>query len=172
MTRLAMSLGLVLLGACQGKGGAGKADAAASVSQAVPELSGKTTDGKPIALADYRGKVVLLNVWASWCKPCRQELPELRTLHHAYGDDFVVLGVSVDKPAALRTVQGLMREFEIDYPVLFDADGVSVGIFNITGYPTSFVLGRDGAVRWRRNGIIMPHDSAADAEIKAALAAS
>ncbi len=167
---LAVSLLVAFAPACQGKGG-GAGDAADGPANLAPRFTGKTTEGDYVQLEDYRGKVVLLNIWATWCAPCRKELPELRKMHHDYGPDFMVLGVSIDKPSAFAKVQGLMRQFQIDYPVVFDPDGDSIGKFNVTGYPTSLLLGKDGAIRWRRNGIVRPHDPEAEAEIKAALAA-
>lgn len=165
---------LMLLGGCQGKAAAPKADGeqnSQAVSNPAPSFEGQTTRGDDIALADYRGKVVLLNVWATWCGPCRKELPELQKLHHAHGDDFAVVGISIDKAHALRKVQGMMAQYSIDYPVIFDPDGLSIGAFTVKGYPTTILIGRDGGMRWRRDGIIQPNDSALDAEIKAALAA-
>lgn len=174
LRRACLAIALLLPGtACEGKGkgGSGAGDAAQSVANPAPRYTGKTTKGEYVALEDYRGKVVLLNVWATWCAPCRKELPELKTMHKAYGDDFMVLGVSVDKSRDFAKVQNLMRQFNIDYPVVLDSDGSAVGKFNVAGYPTSILIGRDGSQRWRRAGIIQPHDSEADAEIKAALAA-
>ena len=174
LRRACLAIALLLpLGACEGKGTGGSAagDATQNVANLAPRYTGKTTKGDYVALEDYRGKVVLINVWATWCGPCRKELPELKTMHTAYGPDFMVLGISVDKSQDFAKVQGLMRQFNIDYPVILDSDGSAVGKFNIAGYPTSILIGRDGGQRWRRAGIIRPHDSEADAEIKAALAA-
>ncbi|MBL8947695.1 MAG: TlpA family protein disulfide reductase, partial [Myxococcales bacterium] len=71
-----------------------------------PALVGKTLDGEPFDLASMRGQVVLLNVWATWCQPCREELPELERLHELYASrGFSVVGVSVDRRAALRAVR-------------------------------------------------------------------
>ncbi len=151
---------------CQGKAPAGTLSEDQQVAVA---FSGKTTQGEDVALEDYRGKVVLVNVWATWCAPCRKELPELQKMHHAFGPDFTVLGVSVDKPRAHRNVLGLMGQFGIDYPVVLDPDGASVVAFGVGGYPTTVLVDRNGVVRWRREGIIRPGDTEAEAAIKAAL---
>ncbi len=155
--------------ACQGKaGGDGKAEGGAAQAQ----FTGKSIKGEYLSLEDYRGKVVLLNIWATWCGPCRQELPELRRLHHAYADQgFMVLGISVDKERDFNKVQALVREFKLDYPIIFDPSSSAVGTFNVRGYPTSILLDRTGATKWRRDGLIRPSDDEATAHIEAALAA-
>jgi len=126
---------------------------------AAPELAGKTVTGETISLADFRGRVVLLNAWATWCEPCKKELPELARLHQTREKDgLTVLGVSVDKVRFLPAVRRLMKDNGVTYPVLLDPDGHIVGAFQIRGYPTSFIIGRDGTLRWRRDGLIEPDD--------------
>jgi len=169
MTRpLALSV-VLLAAACQGKGGASTGQGEA-VNAGV-EFTAKTTDGKDFDLTAYRGKVVLVNVWATWCPPCRDELPELQGLHEAHGDEFVVIGISTDKARNHKNVRGLMSQFGITYPVVLDPDGQAESTFGVKGYPTSVLLDRNGVERWRREGAIRPSDSEADAAIKAALTA-
>lgn len=158
---------------CRGKpeGQPGESGSPAAIGTEVPRFTGKTIDGEYVQLADYRGQVVLVNVWATWCKPCRQELPELAALHRGHASEgFTVVGVSVDKPQALNQVRALARQFRLEYPIVFDPGGEAVSTFDITGYPTSFLLGRDGRIRWRRNGLIRPNDSDLEAALKTALA--
>lgn len=168
--RLCLGLVLACASACQGKGASGDNPKAESHQVGV-EFSGKTNEGKDFSLADYRDKVVLVNVWASWCGPCVKELPELQKLHHAHGSDFAVVGISVDKPRGHAKMRSMIREHGIDYPMVLDPDGQSQGTFGVNGYPTSVLLDRNGVVRWRREGLISPSDSEADTAIKAALAA-
>ncbi len=173
MRRISLALALVCASACQGKSEAkesGEEQQPPSVLDAV-EFAGKTTKGKDVSLADYRGKVVLVNVWASWCAPCKKELPELQEMHHAHGDDFAVLGISIDKARNHQAVKGLMGQFGVDYPVILDTDGQSVQTFGVEGYPTSVLIDRNGVERWRRTGIIQPGDNEAETAIKAALEA-
>ncbi|MCR9161839.1 MAG: TlpA family protein disulfide reductase [Nannocystaceae bacterium] len=163
-------IALLLVGAaCEGKGTT-SSEASVALEPSV-RFEGKTTDGKDVSLADYEGKVVLVNVWASWCGPCKKELPELQKMHHAYGDDFAVLGVSIDKARNHQAVRGLMRQFGIDYPVVLDTDGLSVQAFGVQGYPTSVLIDRNGVIRWRREGIIEPGDTEAQTAIRAAIEA-
>lgn len=156
--------------ACNGKSGSeAKGDGTGSPAQ----FTGKSIKGEYLSLEDYRGKVVMLNVWATWCGPCRQELPELRRLHHTYDErGFMVLGVSVDKERDFKKVQALVREFKLDYPIIFDPSSTAVGTFNVRGYPTTILLDRAGRPVWRRDGLIRPSDEEATAHIEAALASS
>lgn len=171
---------LTLLLACQGKGaGAGRHDdddersAAQDPSPyaAAPGLTGKTIDGQPYDLAAARGEVVLLNVWATWCAPCREELPALRRLHERYaGQGFGVVGVSVDRRNALMGVRRMVEEFGLPYPIVFDPESEAITPWNVRGYPTSFLVDRSGRVRWRRDGTVTADDPELLAAIDAALA--
>lgn len=161
---------LLVCAACEGKG-QGKASGEAAAVEPAVRFEGKTTDGRDLSLSDYEDKVVLVNIWASWCAPCKKELPELQKMHHAYGDDFAVLGISIDKARSHDTVRALMGQFGVDYPVVLDSDGLSVQTFGVQGYPTSVLIDRNGVVRWRREGIIEPGDTEAETAIKAAIEA-
>ncbi len=141
------------------------------VGTTAPPLVGKTLDGEPFDLADLRGTVVLVNVWATWCAPCRHELPELVRLHHMYGErGFAVVGVSVDARRASGALRAMVRELEIDYPIVVDPDQKAVEPLGIRGYPTSILVDREGTVRWRRDGIIEVDDADLGPAIAAALA--
>ncbi|MBV1861612.1 MAG: TlpA family protein disulfide reductase [Nannocystaceae bacterium] len=170
MRHLCLALAIACTSSCQGKGASGGEPHNDTHAVGV-EFGGKTSEGKDLSLADYRGKVVLVNIWATWCKPCVMELPELQKLHHAHGDDFVVVGVNVDKPRLHPKMHSMIAQHGIDYPVVLDPDGQAVGTFGVNGYPTSVLIDRNGVVRWRREGIIAPGDAEADTAIKAALAA-
>lgn len=121
--------------------------AEAATSRA-PDFTLKTTDGGAISLSSLRGKVVLLNFWATWCPPCRAEMPDLEALQRHYGADheFVVLGVNnmegADEVAAFAQRQG------ITFPLLLDADGrVGAKLFGVRYLPTSLIIDRDGYIR-------------------------
>ena len=164
---IALSLA-VLAGGCQGKG---SGENEGEVGSEAPRFTGKTIEGEYVALDDYRGKVVLLNVWATWCGPCRQELPELVAMQKRFGgDEFTVLGVSVDTERDFAKVQGMARQYGLTYPIVFDPGGSAITTFDVVGYPTSILIGKAGEVRWRRNGLIRPRDEDVETEIKAALA--
>ena len=157
---------------CQGKGDDGSPSASASsIGQPAPTLAGKTTEGEYLALSDLRGRVVLVNVWATWCKPCTRELPELARLHRIRGPEgFSVLGVSVDKRQMLSKVRSFEQSYRLGYPTLFDPESRAIADWNVHGYPTTVLIGRDGTVRWRRDGMIHTDDPELAKQLDAALA--
>ena len=116
----------------------------------VPDFVLASLVGKPWSLSKLRGNVVLLNFWASWCEPCRQELPHLQQLHERHSDDgLVVLGVTDEDP---ETAQRYLREHDIDYPSLHDGDGSAMQSYQINAIPTSLIIGRDGELLERVEG--------------------
>lgn len=168
-------LGVVLwLASCTGKGdGAPAAGATQGNGMAAPSLVGKTVDGEAFDLGERRGEVTLVNVWATWCAPCREELPELERLHQRYGArGFSVVGVSIDRRNALRAVVQMAADFSLSYPVVFDPEARAIADWKVVGYPTSFLVDRRGTLVWRRDGIVRPDDRELGTHIEAALAAT
>jgi len=109
-----------------------------------PDFTLKNLDNQEISLSDYKGKVVFLNFWATWCAPCRQEIPYFIDLIEKYGKDgFVVLGVALD-PREFEKVPGFVDQMGINYPVLLDETGISQLYGGIRSIPTTFVIDRDG----------------------------
>lgn len=113
-------------------------------------------DGRSITSESLRGRVVLINVWATWCPPCRAEMPALRQLADAYAaDSVVVLGFSVDRgPTA--AVDAFLRERNITYPVAIVSDEVIAALGGVQGYPTSFLLDKQGVIRHTVIGPVGP----------------
>lgn len=112
-----------------------------------PELSGTTVDGEAIQLEDYRGKVVLLDFWATWCPPCMEELPNMKATYDKFHEQgFEIIGISADRNRA--ALEGVLDESEIAWPNLYDReqDGSLVEQFNIQAFPTLLLLDRDGVV--------------------------
>ncbi len=103
------------------------------------DVFGKTT----LDPRDYRGKVVLINFWATWCPPCRQEIPDLIKLYKKYQKDFVVLGLSVDKNGT-QGVRDFVKKMKMPYPVALATQDVVFDYGGITGIPTTFILNRQG----------------------------
>jgi cytochrome c biogenesis protein CcmG, thiol:disulfide interchange protein DsbE len=127
------------------------ADDAAAPSPA-PDFELTASDGRVVRLKDLRGKVVLLNFWATWCPPCKAEMPDLNALHRKYGAerDFVVLGVNDMESAA--DVAAFAQQEGITFPLLPDPDGrVIKDLFDVRYLPTSMIIDRDGNIRdtWR-----------------------
>lgn len=164
-----LALALTLL-ACEGKPPAN--NTAAAVADPAPPYKGRTLDGQPFDLAALHGTVVLLNVWATWCEPCKAEMPELQALHTRHAaDGFTVIGVSADAARLAAEVRRLVGEFHLTYPNVHDPRNVVTQTFKIRGYPTSILIGRDGGVLWRRDGLIEPGDGELAAALATALAA-
>jgi thiol-disulfide isomerase/thioredoxin len=124
-----------------------------SMEKPAPDIKLQDLNGKNVALADYKGKVVLLNFWATWCDPCRIEIPWLIDLQAKYGEKgFTVVGVAMDDEGKSVVspfiekerfdVNG--RQLPIDYPILLGNDDAGEKFGGILGYPTSFLISRDG----------------------------
>jgi len=104
-------------------------------------------DGSESNLSDYRGKVVLLNFWATWCTPCLREMPGMENLsQHFRDDEFVVLGISNDQPSHKKRVATFIKRLSLTFPVLLDSDGKVSEYFSVAGIPVSFLIARDGSI--------------------------
>jgi len=103
--------------------------------------------GRPATLADYRGKVVLLNVWATWCQPCRVEMPSMERLYRRLGQsgDFKVVAVSIDEEGD-SVVTAFARELGLGFDILHDRTGAIKRAYQATGVPESWVINRDGVI--------------------------
>jgi len=111
-----------------------------------PDFTLRDLDNKSVKLSDYRGKVVFVNFWATWCPPCRREIPAFIELVDQYGKDgFVVLGIAVDSREFAK-VPGFVKQMGMNYPVLLDETGVSNLYGGISSIPTTFVVNREGRV--------------------------
>jgi thiol-disulfide isomerase/thioredoxin len=141
--------------------GASKTTADAAGKPA-PEIKLKDLNDKDIALADYKGKVVLVNFWATWCDPCRVEIPWLIDMQAKYGaKGFTVVGVAMDDEGKSVVAPFVAKErFDVDgqklpmsYPILIGNDDASNKFGGILGYPTSFLISRDGKQITRFQGL-------------------
>jgi cytochrome c biogenesis protein CcmG/thiol:disulfide interchange protein DsbE len=102
--------------------------------------------GRPATLADYRGKVVLLNIWATWCEPCRVEMPSLERLHKKLaGTDFQLVSVSIDIQDS-TVVRKFAQELGLTFEILQDRSRAIEQVYQTTGVPESFVIDRDGVI--------------------------
>lgn len=138
-----------------------------------PPFSGKTLDGETFDLQEHKGDVVLVNIWATWCEPCRAELPELARLHREYESrGFLVLGISADVKRLKTQVRNMVEDFELPYPIVHDWKNESVVSFKVNGYPTSFLVDRRGRIVWRRDGMVAKEDRELMGMMEAALAES
>lgn len=117
-------------------------------------------DGSPVSLADYRGHVLLVNLWATWCHPCREETPYLQSIYERYRDRGLrILGVSVDRTADHDLVTEFVHEFGVEYDIALDPGAVSRDLFHARGLPTSVVFNRDGTVAFSWVGPVPEGDT-------------
>lgn len=119
-----------------------------------PDFALQSLDGRKVKLSDFRGKPVLLNFWATWCPPCKVEMPWFEDLQRQYGKDgLVVLGVAMDdsEPA---TIAKFASELGVNYPVLLGTDQVSDDYGDVQYLPTTFYIGRDGTIVDKMTGLL------------------
>ncbi len=109
--------------------------------------------GEPVhakTLADYKGQVVLLNVWATWCGPCRSEMPSMQRLNESLGPQGLkIVAVSIDNAGMEQPIRDFAKEFGLSFELLYDQSGDIQTIYQTTGIPETFVIGRDGVIRKR-----------------------
>ena len=119
-----------------------------------PELKTTSLDGKPLTLASLHGKVVFLNFWATWCGPCRAEIPDLIALQDRYKDHLQIIGLNVDDEEA--DIKQYADEMHINYPVAMTSNDVRIQYGGIPALPTSFVLDTEGRVVQKHVGLWNP----------------
>jgi cytochrome c biogenesis protein CcmG/thiol:disulfide interchange protein DsbE len=121
-----------------------------TVGSEAPDFKATTVDGVPVTktIADYKGDVVLLNIWATWCLPCRTEMPSIQALHDRFATKGLkVVAVSVDNPGTTEQIQKFRDEYGLTFEILHDASGAIKRDYQTTGVPETFVIGRDGIIR-------------------------
>jgi len=113
----------------------------------------KDMNGADVRLSSFKGKIILLNFWATWCHPCKEEIPDLITLQDQYKDDLVVLGFSIDdKPEELKEYAA---KYQMNYPVLVGAghENIQEAYGPMWGVPVTIIIGRDGRIAKKQSGI-------------------
>jgi peroxiredoxin len=126
-----------------------------------PEINARDLEGNPVSIVDYRGRVVLLNIWATWCTPCKEEMPSMQALYERLqGEDFEILAVSIDRAPAdydpSNPLGGKLRSFAdslgLTFTILHDPQGEITTAYQTTGVPESFILDREGVIAQRITG--------------------
>jgi peroxiredoxin len=116
-----------------------------------PDFTLPTTDGKQVSLREFRGKVVFLNFWATWCIPCREEMPALERLHQTYqSQDFAV--ISIDHKESAEQVKAFFQKHGLSFLALLDQDGSVSRDYLVSGMPTTYLIGRNGMLLARGVG--------------------
>jgi peroxiredoxin len=118
---------------------------------AAPDFTLKSVEGENLKLSEYRGEVVLINFWASWCGPCRQEMPVLSALHDKYKSlGFTVLGVNVEEDST--RARKLLQEMSVSFPVLLDSESVVSKQYDVVAMPSTVLVDRNGNMRYLHKG--------------------
>ena len=139
------------------------------VGAPMPAYTAKLLDGSTFDVGTEKGNVVLLNLWATWCGPCRYEIPELEKLHKDLAaQKFKVVGVSVDEGDP-KEVQSFVTDQKVTYPIALDPEGRLAAMAQTTVLPTSLLVDRQGRVVWVRMGIVDTEDQELKQAIDAAL---
>ena len=111
----------------------------------------KSNSGKNLRLSEMRGEVVLINFWASWCGPCRQEMPELEAIYQKYQSlGFTIFGINVDKDRAMA--DKVLNSTTLSFPILFDSDNAVTELYKVDAMPTTVIVDRSGKVRFIHRG--------------------
>jgi peroxiredoxin len=121
-----------------------------TVGSKAPDFKATTIDGVPQTktLENYKGQIVLLNVWATWCLPCRTEMPSIEALHDRYAArGLKVVAVSIDNPGTEDAIRKFRDQYGLTFEILHDASGRIKQDYQTTGVPETFVIGRDGVIR-------------------------
>jgi cytochrome c biogenesis protein CcmG, thiol:disulfide interchange protein DsbE len=123
------------------------------------EYVAATLDGDTVSLGSLRGEVVLLNLWATWCVPCRTETPYLQSLFEERRDEgFRIVGISLDTGNAADQVAAFVEEYGVTYTILHDPQMRGMDLYQILGLPATFLIDREGVLRWMRYGPIAEND--------------
>src|SRR5262245_45982460 len=120
---------------------------------ALPPLSMKDLDGRAMSSADWRGKVTIVNFWATWCPPCRAEIPDLIALQKKYPDELRIVGIVQDEDSP-ETVKQFVSEWRMNYPSVMVTPELEQAFTGVFALPTSFVLDREGRVVQKHMGQI------------------
>ncbi len=141
----------LLLGLCTALLLASSAQAANEISGKAPDFTLKTSKGDNLKLSEHRGEVVMINFWASWCAPCRLEMPHLNDLYLRFKDmGFTLLAVNVEEDSA--QAQQMARELKMAFPVLFDTTNKVSKMYDVSAMPSTIIVDRSGNMRFLHRG--------------------
>ncbi len=131
-----------------------------------PDFTLKDADGQPVTLSDLRGQVVMINFWASWCGPCRQEMPLLEQIHQRYTPlGFTLLGINVEENSA--DGQAFLHERPVSFPVLYDPDNGISKLYDVVAMPSTVLIDRQGNIRYLHHGYKPGYENAYQDQIRA-----
>ena len=131
-----------------------------TVGDPAPDYSAQSFAGDSVDLAGLRIRPLVVNLWATWCAPCRAEMPELQELAEYYGESLEVIGISIDGRGSEDLIQGFLEDVGVDFRILLDPDQRVVREFTTIGVPETFLIDTEGIIRARWIGRFFPFDSA------------
>ncbi len=156
--------GLAIAAVCLSVG-AGVAQAAVSPGLAAPDFTLRTLAGSNLRLQEQRGQVVLVNFWATWCGPCRQEMPHLNRIADKYrGAGLVMLGVNIDNDVQIAAE--VASKLGVKFPVLLDTDKKVSRLYDLSSMPSTLVIDRSGRVRYLHKGYQSGYEDQYDRQIR------
>lgn len=130
-----------------------------------PDFTLKSRSGENVKLSELRGEVVMINFWASWCAPCRQEMPLLEDMYNKYNDlGFVLLGVNVEEDSSKASE--LLREVPVSFPVLYDTTNDVTKLYKVVAMPSTVMVDRDGNMRYLHRGYLPGYEEEYIKQIK------
>jgi cytochrome c biogenesis protein CcmG/thiol:disulfide interchange protein DsbE len=119
-----------------------------------PDFSLKSVDGKTVKLSDFKGKIVIIDFWATWCPPCRRGIPDLVAIQNEFKDKVVIVGISLDREKTIKDVPGFVKDYGINYPIVYGDDKVVMSYGGIQSIPTSFIVDKKGNVADMHVGLV------------------
>jgi peroxiredoxin len=138
---------------------------AVSPLAAAPDFTLRTMGGPNMRLQEQRGRVVMVNFWATWCGPCRQEMPQLNRLYEKYrAAGFVLLGVNVDED--VHKAEDVVAKLGVKFPVLLDTDKTVSKLYELSTMPSTVLIDRDGKVRYVHRGYLSGYEDNYDKQIR------
>jgi cytochrome c biogenesis protein CcmG/thiol:disulfide interchange protein DsbE len=131
------------------KGPGARLEPGPKVGEKAPDFELPTLGGKSVKLSDYRGKVVFLNIWATWCPPCKEEMPSMEALYQKLkGQQFEMLAVSIDRKGE-EVVGPFVAKYGLTFPVLLDPDSKTYKLYGLTGIPETFIIDGNGVIAYK-----------------------
>ncbi|MBI3545920.1 MAG: TlpA family protein disulfide reductase [Gammaproteobacteria bacterium] len=133
--------------------------------QPAPNFTLKSLKDKNLSLKEFRGQVVMVNFWATWCGPCRQEMPALNGLYEKYRDaGFMLFGVNTESDSA--NAAQMIAKLKVNYPILFDTEKKVSALYRVSAMPTTVLIDRDGKIRYVQKGYLTGYENTYQTQIR------
>lgn len=154
--RILFSVALLMVSLISACGGGPAIEETAETTSVSTHFTMMSLSGEEVSLPSLRGRYVLVNFWATWCGPCRKEMPYLQQLSVDYADQLTVLGVNLREEP--KRIEPFVEEFGLTFPILLDPSDELVLENNVRGLPVSYVVGPDGTIVYHKIGEILPEE--------------